>query len=117
MCHRGSFKEDIYKLCLLCKKEDNDIKHVINDCEVKKELRDKLKNRLKGLDRKTINLNLLESIDYLYYSKNYSGKKEEKKKDNKGSRETKNVSENYILNLENIIKKINKMVIVMFREY
>ena len=89
MCHRGSFKEDIYKLCLLCKKEDNDIKHVINDCEVKKELRDKLKNRLKGLDRKTINLNLLESIDYLYYSKNYSGKKEEKKKDNKGSRETK----------------------------
>ena len=27
-----------------------------------KELRDKLKNKLKGLDRKTINLNLLESI-------------------------------------------------------
>ena len=43
-CKRGGFfsikQEDIYKLCLLCKKEDNDIKHVINDCEVKKELRD-----------------------------------------------------------------------------
>ena len=29
---------------------------------------------------KTINLNLLESIEYFYYSKNYSRKKEEKKK-------------------------------------
>ena len=38
---------------------------------------------------KTINLNLLESIEYFYYSKNYSGKKEEKKKDNKGIREIK----------------------------
>ena len=40
---------------------------------------------------KTINLNLLESIEYFYYSKNYSGKKEEKKKDNKGIREIKNL--------------------------
>ncbi len=40
-----------------------------------KELRDKLKNVLEGLDRKTINLNLLESIEYFYYSNNYSGKK------------------------------------------
>ena len=44
---------------------------------------------LEGLNRKTINLNLLESIEYFYYSKNYSGKKEEKKKDNKGIREIK----------------------------
>ena len=55
-----------------------------------KELRNKLKNELKGLDRKTINLNLLESIEYFYYSKIFSGKKEEKKKDNKGIRENKN---------------------------
>ena len=54
-----------------------------------KELRDKLNNELKGLDRKTINLILLKSIEYFYYSKNYSGKKEEKKKDNKGIREIK----------------------------
>ena len=55
-----------------------------------KELRDKLKNELKGLDRKTIKLNLLESIEYFYYSKNDSGKKEEKKRDNQGIREIKN---------------------------
>ena len=55
-----------------------------------KELRDKLNNELKGLDRKTINLILLKSIEYFYYSKIYSGKKEEKKKDNKGIREIKN---------------------------
>ena len=52
-----SFREDIYKKCVLCKKEDNNIKHVINECEIMKELRDKLKNELEGLDRKTINLN------------------------------------------------------------
>ena len=38
-----------------------------------------------------------------YYSKIYSGKKEEKKKDNKGIREIKNSFENCILNSENII--------------
>ena len=42
-----------------------------------KELRNKLKNEL-------------ESIEFFYCSKNYSGKKEEKKKDNKGIREIKN---------------------------
>ena len=44
---------------------------------------------LEGLNRKTINLNLLESIEYFYYSNNYSGKKEAKKKDKKGIREIK----------------------------
>ena len=68
MCHRGSFKED------------NDIKHVINEYEIMKELRDKLKNKLKGLDRKTINLNLLENIDYLYYSKNIQERKKKRKR-------------------------------------
>ena len=42
-----------------------------------KELRNKLKNEL-------------ENIECFYCSKNYSGKKEEKKKDNKGIREIKN---------------------------
>ena len=51
-----------------------------------KELRNKLTNELEVLDRKTINLNLLESFEYFYHSKNYSGKKEEKKKNNKGIR-------------------------------
>ena len=62
---------------------------LFNECEIMKELRNKLKNELEGLDKKTINLNLLESIEYFYYSKNYSGKKKEKKKDNKGIREIK----------------------------
>ena len=97
MCHRGCFREDIYKKCVLCKKEDNNIKHVINECEIMKELREKLKNELEELDRKTRNLNLLESIEYFYYSKNYSGKKDEKKKDNKGIREIKKfIKELYI---------------------
>ena len=39
---------------MLCKKEDNNIKHVINECEIMKQLRDKLKNELEVLDRKTI---------------------------------------------------------------
>ena len=43
-----------------------------------KELKNKLKNEL-------------ESIEFFYYSKNYSGKKEEKKKDNKGIREIKKI--------------------------
>ena len=63
-----------------------------------KELRNKLKNELEGLDKKTIKLNLLESIEYFYYSKNYWGKKEEKKKDNKGIREITNfIKELYII--------------------
>ena len=44
-----------------------------------KELRNKLKDELEGLVRKITNLNLLESIEYFYYSKNYSGKKKRKR--------------------------------------
>ena len=33
---------------------------------------------------KRLRNNYLEKIEYFYYSKNYSEKKEEKKKDNKG---------------------------------
>ena len=32
MCHRGCFKEDIFEICILCKKENNGIKHVVNEC-------------------------------------------------------------------------------------
>ena len=49
-----------------------------------------------------INLNLLESIEYFYYSKNYSRKKDEKNKDNKGIRE---------------IKKFIKELYIKFGEY
>ena len=36
--------------------------NMYHESEIMKELRDKLKNKLKGLDRKTINLNLLRII-------------------------------------------------------
>ena len=54
-----------------------------------KELRDKWKNALKGLDRKTINLNLLESFEYFFYSKGSWEKKEGKKKSGERIREIK----------------------------
>ena len=76
-----------------------------------KGLRNKLKNELKGLNRKTIKLNLLQSIEYFYYSKNYS------MKEIKELKKLKILSENYILKLENIIRKMNKMILLIFGEY
>ena len=32
MCHRGCFREDIFEICILCKKENSGIKHVVNEC-------------------------------------------------------------------------------------
>ena len=32
MCHRGSFREDINKKCILCGYPENSIEHVVNDC-------------------------------------------------------------------------------------
>ena len=89
MYHRGCFIEDIYKKWMLHKWEDDNIGHIINEYEIMKELRDKLRNALKGLDRKTINLNLLESFEYFYYSKGCWKKKEGKKKYDEGVREIK----------------------------
>ena len=63
-------------MSVIYKKKDNNIKHFVNEWEIMKELRDKLKNELEELDRKTINLILLESIEFFSYSKNYSEKKE-----------------------------------------
>ena len=42
MCHRGCFREDIFQKYILCKKENNAIKHVINECIELIELRYKL---------------------------------------------------------------------------
>ena len=75
-----------------------------------KELRNKLKNELEGLDKKTIKLNLLESIEYFYYSKNYSGKKK-RKRIKKESEKLKNLFRELYIKLENIIRKKNKMIL------
>ena len=38
MCH-WSFREDIYKKCILCKDANNGFKHVVNECKCLKEKR------------------------------------------------------------------------------
>ena len=96
----------LFEKCVLCKKENNGIKHVVNECIELKDLRDKLINEFNNLDRKIEKLNTLEKIEYFYYSKNYSEKKEKKKKkkDNKGIKLIKT------FNLEKLtIKKMNKL--------
>ena len=51
ICHRWAFSEDIIEKCVICKIEDNGIKHVTNNCikfkKVREELIDKL-NKLYG---------------------------------------------------------------------
>ena len=81
MCHRGSFREDINKKCVLCKVADNGMKHVINECT---KLKNERENLLKELNRinKRKDKELLTAIEYHYYSKSYN--KAEEKNDRKG---------------------------------
>ena len=66
MCHRGAFREDINKKCLLCEKEDNGIEHVINNCKKFKKERNELISELKKLDVETKNKTLFKAIEYYY---------------------------------------------------
>ena len=84
MCHRGAFREDINKKCVLCKTEDNGIEHVTNNCIKFKKEREEIIKKLNNLDTNTKNKTLLEIIEYYYYTKRLSESKEEKKNDNKG---------------------------------
>ena len=52
MCFSGWFRGDIFEKCILCKKENNGIKYIINEFIELKELRDKLINELNKLDKK-----------------------------------------------------------------
>ena len=52
MFHRWCFREDIFEKCIFYKKENNGIKHVVNECIELKELRDKLIKVLNKLDIK-----------------------------------------------------------------
>lgn len=83
MCHKGAFREDINKKCLLCEKDNNGIEHVINECEKLEEERKNLIVELNKLDDKIKNKTLHESIEYFYYSKKLSGAKDAKKNDTK----------------------------------
>ena len=83
MCHRGSFREDIYEKCILCKDANNGIKHVVNECKCLKEERKELINKLQYINQ-TWGTNLLREIEYHYYSVKYSNAKSFAQCDNKG---------------------------------
>ena len=68
-----------------------------------KEKRNKLKNELKGLDRKTINLNLLESLNIFIILTIIQERKKKIKRIIKELEKLKNLFKNYILNSKNII--------------
>ena len=82
MCHRGSFRDDIYKKCILCKDADNGLIHVVNECA---KLANERKQLLKDLNsiNKRKDTELLKAIEFHYYSKSYTNKKAENKDDNK----------------------------------
>ena len=83
MCHRGSFREDINKKCILCGYPENSIEHVVNDCKKLCRERRKTLEELNKIDN-TNYKKLLKAIEYHYYSKKYTNGKEEKKSDKKG---------------------------------
>ena len=71
MCHRGSFREDIYEKCILCKDANNGFIHVVNECKCLEEERKELINKLQYINN-TWGTNLLREIEYHYYSVRYS---------------------------------------------
>ena len=70
----GTFKENIYKKCLLSKKENNNNskKLMISNCARLKGEREELIKELNELDNKACNKTLLKIIEYFYYSKRLS---------------------------------------------
>ena len=80
MCHRVFFREDIFEKCILCKKENNEIKYINNEYIVLKELRDNLINELNILIKKIDKLNNLEKIEYFYYYMIIQKKRKKRKK-------------------------------------
>ena len=83
MCHRGSFREDIYEKCILCKDANNGFIHVVNECKCLEEERKELINKLQYINN-TWGTNLLREIEYHYYSVRYSNAESLAKRDNKG---------------------------------
>ena len=117
MCHRGAFREDINKKCLLCEKEDNGIEHVINNCNKLKKERNDLITELNKLDANTKNKTLLKVIEYYYYSKKLSNSKDGKKKDNKGIKLIKTFIKNmYYLYGKIKGKKMNKQLHIILKK-
>ena len=63
MCYRGYFRENIFEKCVLCKKENDVSKHIINEYIELKKLRNKLIYQLHKLDKK---IDTLEKIFLLF---------------------------------------------------
>ena len=77
--YHWAFSEDINKKCLLCEKDKNGIKNVINEYE---KLEEEIKNLIvefNKLNDKIRNKTLLESIEYFYCGKKLSNVKGAKK--------------------------------------
>ena len=68
---RGYFRQDLYSTCILCKKENNSIEHVINSCIILNNSRNEL---LKKINKSNIQSNLLETIKYIYFTKEANNK-------------------------------------------
>ena len=83
MCHRGSFREDINKKCILCGYPENSIEYVVNHFKNLYRERRKALEELNKMDN-TNYKKLLKAIEYHYYSKKYIIGKEEKKSDKRG---------------------------------
>ena len=65
---------------------------------------------------KTINLNLLEILNIFIILRIIQERKKKRKRIIKELEKLKNSFKNYILNLENIVRKMNKMMLVIFGE-
>jgi len=81
MCHRGAFRSDIFEKCILCKKENNGIEHVTNECQILNDIRNKTIEELTKLNINTQNKTFLHIIEYIYYNKKYTTNKNESQKD------------------------------------
>ena len=67
MYHRGSFREDINKKCLLCKDADIGIKHIINECNILKNERENLLRELNIINKRKDNEFLTTALIYNDY--------------------------------------------------
>ena len=74
MCHRGSFREDIYKKCVQCKDADNGLEHVVNEYAKLKNERMQLLKDLNNINNRK-NTEILKAMEFHYYSKSYTNKK------------------------------------------
>ena len=77
---RGAFRQDIYPNCILCKKNKNSVEHVINNCPILEKYREEIN---KKINKSNLKKDLLETIKYIYYTREINNNKEKIKEDKK----------------------------------